>query len=131
MKSILLFCLLYITAYAADEKSEIKNLQRNLQEICNSPRLSPRIDSPRKLTPSERERLAKQTTYIIERAERGSSPEMEKQIKFDQRFILAYNESTETFRMIKDESELQEGESPRSYSPRTEKSLREKFNSQE
>lgn len=138
MYNIIFFSILFIgTVYASDTTEKNSSV---LAKSISCEKISSNF-SPRRLTPGERERLSKQTSYIIESAAEPSenaersSPKTERleqlHIKFDLRPLLAYNEKTGTFRIIKDESELQQGESPRSYSPRTEKSLREKFNIQD
>lgn len=141
MKYIIYFCLFSITVYASDQSDKNDTLESESSRVAQSLRLSPHF-SPRKLTPSQRKRLEKDSSYItessIESSKRAvcSSPKYHQlerlQIKFDQRPLLAYNEITETFRIIKDESELQKNESLHPCSPRlAEDEIRQKYNIKE
>jgi hypothetical protein len=130
-------CFIFITTYTADhKKNDLEDSETSL--LTESIKVRPHFSSRRLLTPGQRKRLAEHV-YIIESTVEPSkkavrsSPKMEKlqkiQIKFDLRPLLAYDEKTETFRMIKDESELQENESLHPCSPRlTEEDIRKKYN---
>jgi hypothetical protein len=135
MKSVICFCLVFMTVYTSDSDN---TLISESSKVAESLKASPHF-SPRKLTPSQRKRVAKESSYIIESTAEPSkravpsSPKIEQlerlHIKFDQRHLLAYNETTEIFRIIKDESELHQEESLHTCNPRlTEEEIRERFN---
>lgn len=135
-----LYLITFIRIYSSDYEEE-KSIDSDAHVLAESIRISPHFSSKRLLTPGQRKRIAAQT-YIIESTVEPSkkavrsSPKMEEleklRVKFDQRPLLAYNEKTGTFRMIKDESELQQEELLHPCSPRlTEENIREKYNIQD
>lgn len=140
MKMVFYLCFIFITTYATDhKKNDLEDSEVSL--LAKSIKVSPHFSARRLLTPGQRRRIAEHA-YIIESTVEPSkkavrsSPKMEKlqeiQIKFDLRPLLAYNEKTETFRMIEDESELQDNESLHPCSPRlTEEDIRKKYNIQD
>ncbi len=135
-----LYLITFIRIYSSDYEEE-KSIDSDAHVLAESIRISPHFSSKRLLTPGQRKRVTEET-YIIESTLEPSknavhnSPDMEEfpkiRISFEHRPLLAYNEKTGTFRMIKDESELQQEELLHPCSPRlTEKNIREKYNIQD